>query len=246
MKGEVNVYWFVATKYNPIVEDLISTKKLLDNQVIINDGDSRENLVSGAGMKLCPAITSYYDNCFTFVSPKKIRAKFLENGDLYTTLNLEHDDGLFTAVNKPSKAYSLNFSPVFIADTDTLILEQLHPTGCGGEFSKKTSVRQGHLDCAKYARPLDLVFQNHEAETSFDILENDPLMNIRFVTDKKINFIRVFPTPEILMLLQTHVGEATRFHDGRFKSLKHHYNLFKASGARKQLMKLIKEQVGAK
>lgn len=245
MKGEIDVYWFGASQYNAICSEPVPTQSLLDKRVVFVEGDRAENFAA-AGFKFCPAITGYYNNCFTFLSPKKVRFKFEPNGDVYTTLNLETDPELVRASHKPSRVYSLAFMPIFIADCDSLVLEQLHPVGCGGEFAEKVSVRQGSYDCAKYARALDLMFQKHDDVNSFTILENDPLMNVRFVTDKKINLIRVFPTPQMHEILQMYTGQITRRHDGKFKTLKHHYDLFKASGARKQLLKLIREQVNAK
>ena len=229
----INVYWSSMSPYMTQVEEPVPTK-----QIITGNQDSHES-----GWNICPAITDYYKNMFTCKSPIDFRFKVNEDNQLFSD-SFPYASEVkmpLTESDLSNKQYNLGFIPLFFADCESLPMQQLHPVGCGGDFAEKTSVFQGEMDCAKYARLLDCQFKLHKDCNLVEINQGDALFNLKFLTNSKIKFVRFFPNEEINQLLDVTTGQFLRKINSKPKILQAHYDAFKRVKAHKRLLKLIKQ-----
>lgn len=191
--------------------------------------------------KICPSISDYYDNVYAITAPERLRLHLEEGRLVSPDLTPENYNRRMNIHSSNANLFGIAYGWFFAADTDSLIVEQLHPVMSGSDFSHKVDVVQGHLDCAKYYRGLEVAFKLKPTAKDILIQPNDPLFYLKFLTDQKIEFVRFIADRELIDFASSHTGLATRV-KGKRSVLKAHYDLFERSKARKRILKMIKER----
>lgn len=191
--------------------------------------------------KVCPSIKDYYHNVFAVTAPQRLRL-ILEDGKLVSPdLTPENYNSRVNTHASNVGLFGISYAWFFAADTDSLMLEQLHPVMSGSDFSHKVDVMQGHLDCGKYFRPFEVAFKLKPSTTEINIEAGDALFYVKFRSDRPIQFVRAIADVPLLDFISAKTGLATR-QKNKHSVLKMHYDLFIQSKARKRILAMLKER----
>lgn len=240
-KNKIKVYYAALNnRYNNSIhlkEPDSVLKMLKDNHKKTDDCNNSEH-----SWKICPAIKDYYHNVFCVRSTNKYRFTIDKDNIIWTNdMTPEEYHTLLRSHSLDQRMYGFSLEHLFIADTDSLMMEQLHPVMASGDFANKVSLVQGHLDCAKYYRPLETAFKLNDSVNKLDINFDDPLYYVKFRTDLDIEFVRFAVDDELQKFIIDYSGLATRV-KGRVSVLEAHYNIFKNSKVKSHILKMVKER----
>lgn len=109
------------------------------------------------------------------------------------------------------------------------------------EFTNNTIMIPGVMSISNWYRPLEAAFHLKDNETKLKVATGDPLMYVKFHTDKKIRFVKYEVTDE----LEAIMTKCTHTQDWKEKpnKLKWYYDLFVKHHLRKKILTKIKAAV---
>jgi hypothetical protein len=152
----------------------------------------------------CPAFQDFYKNTFLIRSPTDLHISLKRNlhtGDLEVTEHL-HDQRFFDEYftirfeNLDFPVLSLEFPHVFYSD-ESINIEQTAADMHNNEFLNNITVINGKFDISKWIRPINFAFEIIDENKPLIIKKGDPLYYIKFLTEKKINFIQFYDYDDI-------------------------------------------------
>lgn len=146
----------------------------------------------------CPAFQQYYSNTFVIKSPVDLILKVDKDSAGRKVLIAEnfnqkfYNDHIFPrmAQNKTFSMFSLEFSYIFYSKNSVMI-EMLPASMEKTDFIKNTNLVPGEFDISKWIRPVSPAFEVIDDTKILSIKRGEPLLYVRFKTEKKVNLIRV-------------------------------------------------------
>lgn len=186
--------------------------------------------------KQCPAYQDHINNLYYIGASFDYDLFIREDGGISTHFydQKTFDDYMFIRDLK-EKIFSFNDGYLFLADTDSLLLSQIHPYLHSNGFSDNTVLIPGTFDIAKWPRILEASFHMKNDKLSFK--EHDPLYYIKFYTNEKIVFKHFFYTNK--MKNYFNYATNTKNYKPKVNKLEFFYDLF---AKKKRLKKMMLEE----
>lgn len=247
-KNTITVYWAPAAftdeneSWNMLYSEPISINKKINNNSLL---DSR--------LKQCPAIKNNNKNLFALTS--SIKENFEVNTEMAKNIIATQDPnfnipvegnvklGIRTVRKEQYKNhlnYLYNLSWLFFAD-EPLEVKFSSPYMPPSSPMKDAFVVPGQFDIGQWYRPFHLEYMAPESSSSFNIEEEQELVYLQFLTDKKVVFKRYTMSSKLLSIATESAQSPASY--GRFKTLKQRYLMASKSKVPKIVLSEIKKNL---
>lgn len=144
----------------------------------------------------CPAFQSISKNTFVFENLVQSEYNYRSNGGDQNQIAFEPTSKTFLApsvsrnqMNSIGPTVELGMRYMFFAEEDlklTLTPPYLHQV----EYMKYGTLASGEFDCGQWFRPVNIELQMFNESGNLVINKDEPLMYIRFLTDKRVELKR--------------------------------------------------------
>lgn len=215
----INVYWACVEDEWPR-----STEPELVSNVFFksNKFDKSDNIQN------CPSVKDFFKNLYIIKSLYSYNF-FIEKNNLETKISSDFEgEDLFNKIilirNLDKKLFSFSSKYCFFSDED-LKITITAPYMEDNFISNKTMVIPGEYNISKWYRNLDMAFYLKDGINNFSVEENDPIMYIKFNTDKKINFIQYIESKKLKKIRKSYI--MSKKHSYIKRSLNDYYHIFK-------------------
>ena len=195
--------------------------------------------VEGGNYQSCSALHTFAKNMFILKSPISAEIELDENG---TIIKDSAISGWFLErISSIENSFSLDLDIgwLFFSE-ETLSVEITTPYMHKTTYQDYGFTPAAQMDISSWFRPVPAIFQLWENVKKIKIQENEPLLYIKFNTDKEIEFKRFLITPAIF---NKSIACTTHKRTFKFQSLEKLYKMFHSNGLRDQVLKEIKENL---
>lgn len=241
-KDELIVYW-APSWGKPEEEDIDWNYLYNEPRSLLQDLKGQMNKNSKANNFLvCPAFRDLFKNTFVLSSTlggdfeyDEIKNDFTPRREKYVGGRLMREP---TVIARPHLRLSLGWA---IFAEEPLIMEVTPPYFSSAKHMKYGVVAPGSFDCGNWFRSVNPEVILNEGETEFVLENNEPLIYIRFLTDKKVKLKRFYMDKELHQ-----IEKACAFSPSVFRShipLAEKYDLFRRTKTNKKLIKLIQKNL---
>lgn len=161
-----------------------------------------KNNKNATGLERCPAFRNYFNNTFSIKSPYDYSFEVDSNGYV-STKDYDQDffDRVFNIRSSDQKLVSIKMTSLNIIPDKSVEMSQLHPSFGIGDISRKSNIVPGVFNPYLHPRSLESAFWLNEG--SYNINTGDDLFYIKFNTNEKIKFQRIFYNEEIMKLIES-------------------------------------------
>ena len=244
-KEKITVYWspwslperaasmmLIDFKPTPLMSDI--QKKRAKNPTI-----PPSSSLQGGNYQACSALHTFAKNMFILKSPISAEVELNENGTIIK-------DSIFSTwfyerISSVENSFSLDLDIgwLFFSE-ETLSIEITSPHMHKTAYQDYGFTPAAQMDISSWFRPVPAIFQLWENVKKFKIQENEPILYIKFDTDKEIEFKRFIITPGIFNKSLACTNHKETF---KFQTLEKLYKIFNSGGLKDQLLKEIKENL---
>lgn len=244
-KDEITVYWApMAEKIPPapqFIDDSLMYKAPIPAYNEIKKNINMETAKTKENVLFCPAFKDILHNTFIMSSTAEADYSVPDNGELQP----RKEYGLrTTAPRRPSingrKHFTLDLEWIFFSE-EPLEMEVTTPYFTNAPHLKYAEIVPGKYNIGKWYRPINAEFVLREGVNEFVTEADEPLMYVRFNTEKKIKLRRYQMTDELYGLAFACVQHRYTF--GESKPLWKHYKTFRSSGIRNKILYNIKKNL---
>lgn len=164
----------------------------------------------------CSAVREYMKNVFVIRAPVDYTLHIDAEGRCSTS---DHTKEFFDATVTPRslgsgpRTLSLEWMYLFYAN-ESVVIEALPPMFEHGALTSDIRPIPGCFDIGKWIRPVAFAFEVLDGVSEIHIKRGDPLLYVRFATDKKVKLVRVEQDERLTNVVDTCVDGA-RFFPGR-------------------------------
>lgn len=196
----------------------------------------------GTNFFKCPSVNEEIKNTYVILSPIDYTIKW--DGDEITTPDYNkmvfkhlvtphyYEDG------KCSNVVSVGLHTLWFSD-QKCVITVTPPYMSNTEFSKNMTMISGQLDINSWLRPLDVLFFLENDKPVF-IKKGEPLLYVKFHTDKKIKLKRFNYSTEVDKIVNYCVG--VRYYSS-VSPLSKIYDIFNRSLIRKKFSNIVKNEI---
>lgn len=190
----------------------------------------------------CPAFKDVMDSTFTINSPFDFTIRSANEQFMFEAPYASQDflSKYFLIRDVKSKFFTFKTPFLFFCE-ESLQIQQTGAYFNQNNFIDKTLIIPGKYDIGKWFRPLETPFIFKNDIENVSVNENDVLMYVSFLTNKKVILKRFHHTLELEELIREMSG-LKRFKT-EFKPLSWFYEKFSSNGIKKKVLKLIKENL---
>lgn len=229
------VYWTSSNK-------LRSNVTAIAPQKVYNIFDKDE--YKDTGLLRCPSFIDHLKNMFAVTSPVDLTVFYNQESHEWGIDEINTRVHTLSVRSAAAQFFSLYLPYLFVAEDDDITMEVLHPFYHNSDYANKTSVISGTIDISKYLRDTDCAFILKEQHKDVTVRHNDPLFYVNFKTpdNEKVQLKKFYYNDEIRQIKED-------VYDMRFNKtytrwqLVDWYNMYMQSGYKKQVLKLIKENL---
>ena len=240
---ELVVYW--APSYGNTSQSDIDWS-ILYNEPISVMSDMKKDVNKNANANtflICPAYKDLFKNTFilssslgTHLKINEVTQEFESQLENYVGGSRSRDET--TLLNRPHLRLNLGWA---IFAEEPVVLEVTAPYFSGAKHMRYGTLVPGTYDAGSWFRSANPEIVLNKDETEFVLEDNEPIMYIRFLTDKKIVFKRFIMNQEIQRIEGSCVQHPRVF--GRNKPLSERYAVFNRTRMNKKLIQLIKNSL---
>jgi hypothetical protein len=193
-------------------------------------------------LMVCPATKSIFTNVYTLSSTLGSHYRYDENQKMLMPVGQSYiGQKQFREGSLKDRLHlRLNVAWSVFAE-EPLIAELTAPYFSSAKHLAYGAVAPGRYDVGSWFRSLNPEFVLNKGATEFIIEPNEPMMYVRFLTDKKIVFKQFYTDREIINIEKMCSISPDIF--GPSQPLKDKYDLFRKTNMDKKLIKLIKERL---
>ena len=244
-KEKITVYWspwslpertanmmLIDFKPTSLMSDI--QKRRAKNPIIPPTG-----LLESGNYQACSALHTFAKNMFILKSPISAGIELDKNGTIIK-------DSIFSnwfleRISSVENSFSvdLDIGWLFFSE-ETLSVEITSPYMHKTTYQDYGFTPAGQMDISSWFRAVPVIFQLWENVKKIKIQEDEPLLYIKFNTDKEIEFKRFIITPGIFNKTRACTGHKENF---KFQTLEKLYKIFNSNGLRDQVLKEIKENL---
>ena len=196
-----------------------------------------------SGVNKCPAFRSEIKNLFSLPSPKDIDIT-RENGGFFSwrVMYGSHVDQSDLVHQRGDTCFCLQHQGLLFWCDEPMVMEYRHASFTETELSNKADTYFGSYDISQWIRPLDLCYKIKNDVKSLSIKRGDPLLFLKFHTEKTIVFKKFDATEEVRYLLYE-CAKTKQVDKTFFQSMANYYHLFKMRNFNKRVSAAIKKAV---
>jgi hypothetical protein len=193
----------------------------------------------GGNYQACSALHTFAKNMFILKSPISAEIELDENGTIIR--DSAFSDWFIERISSIENAFSvdLDIGWLFFSE-ETLSVEITSPYMHKTAYQDYGFTPAAQMDISSWLRPVPAIFQLWENVKKIKIKENEPILYIKFDTDKEIEFKRFIITPGIFNKSIACTEHKKNF---KFQTLEKLYKMFNSNGLKDQVLKEIKENV---
>jgi hypothetical protein len=197
------------------------------------------NSFEGGNYQSCSALHTFARNMFILKSPVSAEIELDENGTIIK--NSVISSWFIERISSVENSFSvdLDIGWLFFSE-ETLGMEITSPHMHKTTYQDYGFTAAAQMDISSWFRPVPVIFQLWENVKKIKIQENEPLLYIKFDTNKEIEFKRFVITPEIF---NKSIACTSYKYNFRFQTLEKLYKIFHLNGLRDQVLKEIKENL---
>lgn len=204
-----------------------------------------------AKQQQCPAMKDRLNNVFVFKSA--VDDKFDINLDEVIKNKTVDDMFVYTATGskipiahvRPSNLkgyYAISYLVTwYFFASEPVVAKFTAPYYPSFSPIKGALLAAGEFDIGRWFRPVALDYHVPDTESHFSVEENDPLMFVEFMTDKKIEFVRFEPDDLIHSYAAEYVGSPNNH--GLNKPLEERYKIAEEAEMTKLVLSHIKKNI---
>jgi hypothetical protein len=241
-KDEVTVYW---SPYYPIrPEERYDWNMLYQDPESVTESlkaDKKSDVEPNNSIFFCPAYKNMFDN--TYVFSNIIDSKFEYDPQNKKFVPVQENQISLARTMEPfmndRKVIWIPLGWTFFSEED-IEMEIMPPILHDTIHSSYGSITPGRFNISKWYRPCLIEMILRKGVSRFHLAQ-EPVMYVRFITDKKVNLKRFEMTHELQKLAESVADTKNSF--GRFKSLAFRYETFTKSRTRDIVLRKIKEAV---
>lgn len=244
----MKVYW---TALNTLMKENITEHSLqfinylepINTIEILNNLPS-ENLKPDQNFKYCPAMKRRVSNSYELLFPFDYRLKFntSEEGGVTTDFyDQKFFNDIVTIRDYKTKLISLNLMYIFIPEK-SLEIQTTNSYLSDNEFVNKTIAMPGQFNIYDWPRNIEFAFFVKKYFDEINIKKGDPYLNVKFLTDEKIELHKFYPSDNFATMLRRN-WNARNYKIPFMKPLKYYYDMFNQSKMRKALMREVENNL---
>jgi len=244
----MKIYW---TALNTLIEEKITEHSLqfinylepVSTFELLNNLPS-DNLEMQHNFKYCPAMKRRVSNSYELLFPFDYRLKFDNSGggrvvtDIY---DQKFFDDIVTIRNNKIKLVSLNLMYIFIPEKSVEI-QTTNSYLSDNEFVNRTIAMPGQFNIYDWIRNIEFAFFLKKDFDEVNIKKGDPYLNVKFLTDEKVELCKFYPTDNFSVMLRRN-WIARNYKMPSIKPLKYYYDMFNQSKMRKAFMREIQNNL---
>ncbi len=240
MKNELVVYWAPNfTENQPVDWNILYNNPV---NLLSNVKENVNKKLKNAEMFLCPAVKNMLKNTYFFSSTVGADYLYNEKNNFFepkTNPTLGIDEVRQSSLNnKLHITLSLNW---ILFSEEPLIVEITPPYFSDADHLMYGSIVPGTFDIGQWFRSINAEFILKKNNKKFTLDKNEPIMYVRFLTDKKIT-IKRFYMNESLQRLEKSCIESRNIL-GRNIPLLERYSIFRNTNSNKKIISIIKNNI---
>lgn len=224
-------HYHSVTLFNDTLEPVLADIK--KNKT---DLDSQQSFFS------CRGFLGFNKNLYMITNPFDIDVTVNDMGQIINNGNKELDDIFSNRPKQIENCKNLNYEYYyFFYSEESLEIEVMSPFMHDSSFTKNAFIVPGSFNISKWFRPLNPEIQflpNHDNHVVSQ--KGDPLMYIRFKTDRPI-ILKQFFMPRELMDISESIVSYKKYEKN--KTFSYLYSLFSNSGLPGKILRLIKDNL---
>lgn len=195
----------------------------------------------------CPAVSKKFKNTYIFKAPitSKYYMDFTDKNNIVLT-GLNPEDPCIPV--EISRNYSIDQNPImlfhfpiFLFAEESLEISLTAPYFHEPKVLKYGAVIPGGFDIGQWFRPIHYEVNFWKEKQNFEIIEDEPLFYIEFLTDRPI-ILKRFTQNKNIHDIQESIAGTTTFMEKNVPLIKR-YKRFKETSMREILLKEIKKEV---
>lgn len=239
-KKEVVVYWAPAYNSGPVDWNILYNEP---RPVMDVFRDTKTNINKGDSFFYCPAFKDQFDNMFYF--DNVVDSKYIYDSMQNRVLMPSPDACLDATVLRPPSMENtahigVSLSWVFFCE-ESLEMSVTPPYFSKSHMSKFGAIVPGRFNIGKWFRQLNAEIVLWPGVKQLEIAKNDPLMYVKFHTDKKIILKRFTMTPELRGVADATSKSSSLL--GKFMPLASKYEHFFKTKTNALVLKHIKDNL---
>jgi len=242
MSGEyLNIYWAPYCSHEQIDWNMLyyEPTNLFD--------DLKKDVVPGLktdNFLLCPSVSTKFKNTFVFRNTLSSEFEFDENDNI-NVLNKEDNYVKMTSLRKSTikNTSMLNYNMQWIMFAEEPVIADFTPPYFHEpKYMKYGSIVPGEMDIGSWFRPYNAEIMTWTNKGKIKILENEPLMYVKFNTNKKINLIKFNMNDKLNSYSQACVNSTIAY--GSNIPLVERYERFRKSKLNNLILNEIRKTLG--
>lgn len=224
-------HYHSATLFNDTLKPVLSDLK-----------KDKTDLGSQQSFFFCRGFLGFNKNLYMITNPFDIDVKVNDMGQIINNGNQELNDLFSNRPKQLENRKNLNYEYYyFFYSEESLEIETMSPFMHDSDFTKNAFVVPGTFNISKWFRPLNPEIQFLKSHDNRVVShKGDPLMYIRFKTDRPI-ILKQFFMPRELMDISESIVSYKKYEKN--KTFAYLYNLFSNSGLPNRILRLIKDNL---
>ncbi len=197
------------------------------------------NFFEGGDYQACSALHTFAKNMFIVKSPISAEIELDENGTIIK--DSVFSNWFIERISSVENSFSidLNIGWLFFSEEE-LNIEVTSPYMHKTTYQDYGFTPAAQMDISSWFRPVPAIFQLWENVKKFKIQKDEPILYIKFDTEKEIEFKKFVITPDIFNTTLACTEYKKVF---KYQSLEKLYKIFNSNGLRDHLLKKIKENL---
>ncbi len=187
----------------------------------------------------CSALHTFTKNTFIIKSPITAEVELDQNGVIIE--NSFYSNWFTERISSIENSFSIDLDLSYLFFSEENLTAEITPPHMHKTIHSQYGFPVvGQMDISSWFRPFPVVFQLWENTRSLKIQEGEPLLYLRFNTDKQVEFKKFFMTESLFHKAKACIDYKQNF---RFQPLSKLYSIFNSYGLRGQVLKEIKENI---